>query len=96
VVYTQLIATDLDTMKALCGGPVDLVLNDDGSPKKGAPSVASAFNYGNDLNAKRTVRNFHESKTKGPEKSVNAAVKALMALGYTQAEAETVAKARQQ
>lgn len=94
VVYTQLFATDLDTMKALNGGPVDLVMDDDGSPKKGAPSVCSDFNYGRDLNAKRAVRQAHEQKTKGPERTINSTVKGLIALGYSQAEAEAIANAK--
>lgn len=94
IVYTQLFATNEKTMRLLCGGPVDLVLGEDGQPKKGEPSVASAFNYGNDLNAKRAVRQKHEAQTKGPERTINATVAGLMKLGWTKEEAEAAAKAK--
>jgi hypothetical protein len=94
IVYTQLFATNEATMRLLCGGPTDLVTNEDGSPKKGEPSVASAFNYGNDLNAKRSVRGKHEETTKGPSRTINATVAGLMKLGWTKEEAEAAAKAK--
>lgn len=94
VVYTQYTAKTVDAAAVLVGGAQDLVLDNKGEPKSGEPSVTSAFNYGNDLNAKRFVRQQHEKKVKGPEKTVNATIKNLMALGYSQAEAEALAKAK--
>lgn len=94
VVYTQLLATDLESMTALSGGPVELVRNPDGTAKRGEPSVASKFNYGNDLDAKREVRQKFEKRVAGPAKTVNKTVEGLVALGYTREEAEALAKAK--
>lgn len=94
VVYTQLTALTAEAAAALLDGVVDMVLDDDGQPKQGASSVLSNFAYGYDLNAKRAVRQLHEKKVKGPEKTVNSTIKGLMALGYSQAEAEALAKAK--
>lgn len=94
VVYTQLTALTREAAVALLDGVEDMVLDDDGQPKQGAPSVLSNFVYGYDLNAKRAVRQLHEKKVKGPEKTVNSTIKGLMALGYSQAEAEALAKAK--
>lgn len=94
VVYTQLTALTIEAAEALQEGVVDMVLDDDGTPKQGAPSVLSNYVYGYDLNAKRAVRQLHEKKVKGPEKTVNSTIKGLMALGYSQAEAEALAKAK--
>jgi len=93
VVYTQLTALTREAAVALLDGVEDMVL-EDGQPKQGAPSVLSNFAYGYDLNAKRAVRQLHEKKVKGPEKTVNSTIKGLMALGYSQAEAEALAKAK--
>jgi hypothetical protein len=94
VVYTQLTALTAEAAAALLDGVVDMVLDERGEPKQGAPSVLSNFVYGYDLNAKRAVRQLHEKKVKGPEKTVNSTIKGLMALGYSQAEAEALAKAK--
>lgn len=94
VVYTQLTAMTGKASDALLGGILDLVLDEKGEPKSGEPSVTSNFNYGYDLNAKRAVRQLHEKKVKGPEKTVNSTIKGLMALGYSAAEAEALAKAK--
>lgn len=92
--YRKLLAKTLAAMIALAGGQTDLSVGEDGNPERGKPSVASAFNYGFDLNAKRYVRQQWESKKAGPGKKVNRAVEDLMSLGYSQEEAETIAKAR--
>lgn len=93
VVYTKLEARTGAACAALIPGhAVDLVLNDKGEPKSGEPSVTSAFNYGNDLNAKRYVRQLHEKKVKGPEKLENGTIKNLVALGMSQSDAEAFVK----
>ena len=92
VVYTKLEAVTLEAAKVLLAGVADLVIGDDGQPERGKPSVASNFNYGFDLNAKRNVRQAHESKVKGPERTVNAAIANLIKLGFTKDQAETMVK----
>lgn len=94
VVYTELLAKTLSAAQALCGGPVDLVLNDDGTAARNAPSVMSNFNYGLNLNAKRKVRQDHQEKAQGPGRTISAAIKNLMNLGFSKEEAEAVAKSK--
>jgi len=92
VVYTKLEATTGAAAATLLAGVVDLVIGDDGQPERGKPSVTSNFNYGADLNAKRAVRQMHESKVKGPERTVNATIANLIKLGFTKEQAEAMVK----
>jgi len=99
-VYTQLLAVDMAGMQALVPeGRVDLVLDEKGQPKRSTKdepvaSVAQKFNYGNDLDAKREVRNQYEKSVAGPEKDIKAAIKFLVKLGHSPEEAEALATAK--
>lgn len=95
VKYNKMLARSLKGATALIGGDVDLNTEEkDGEEKaaRGKPSVCSAFNYGFDLTRKREVRQEYLKRLEGPEKGIKSGVKALMALGYTQAQAEAIAK----
>lgn len=100
VVYTQLLAVNMAGMQALVPeGRVDLVLDDKGQPKRSTKdepvaSVAQKFNYGNDLDAKREVRQAFEKANAGPEKDIKGAIKFLIKLGHSPEEAEALAKAK--
>lgn len=92
VVYTKLEAMTVLAALVLLAGVGDLVIGEDGQPERGKPSVTSNFNYGADLNAKRAVRQLHESKVKGPERTVNATIANLVKLGFTKEQAEAMVK----
>ena len=101
VLFDELEAVTLEAATALVGGQVDLVLDVDEktgekTPARGKPSVVREFNYGYGLNARRYVRQQYETQAAGPEKQINKGVAALVALGYSQEEAETIAKAKVQ
>ena len=80
LVYTKLLATNLASMEALTDGPVDLVLGEDGKPKKGKDSVAQKFNYGNDLDAKSWVSGQWRADNADPAKKIEKATKAVAAI----------------
>lgn len=98
VLFDELEAVTLEAAKALVGGVEDLVLDvaEDGTktPARGKPSVCREFNYGFGLNARRYVRQQYETQAAGPEKQINKGVAALMALGYSEEEAKTIAEAK--
>lgn len=94
IVYTKLEAMTVAAALLLLAGAGDLAIGEDGQPKRGEPSVTSNFNYGFDLNAKRAVRQQHEQKVKGPERTIAATVAGLTKLGFSKEEAEAIAKSK--
>lgn len=99
VVYTKLEAVDLESMKLLAGGDVDLELELNEKTEKieskfKQKTVASLFNAGLDMDAKRRVRMTWDLNNQDPAKIIDRTIKALVASGYTQDEAKELAMGR--
>lgn len=79
--YQKKVALTLGGAIFLVGGQTDLVVDENGKAVRGKPSVCADFTYGNDLGVKAAERNILVAATEGPEKAIEKAAKALMALG---------------
>jgi len=93
-VYTQLKAVTLEAMTLMSENRVSLALDENGEPATKQPSVASKWNYGNDLDAKREVRQEWEKSAAGPAKKIDKGIAALVDAGYTEEEAREIVMAR--
>lgn len=96
--YNKMTALTFDASVALDGGVIEPTVEIDETTKeksiaRGKPSLVGYANYGRDLNRKRDVRQDFLAKTAGPEKSINAGVKALIALGYSEEDAKAMVAA---